>query len=217
MFLHNIKHLFLGWAASAGLALLQFCNLNSFRTKFILGFALFMGLSVPQYFNEYLLISSRGPVHTRAMWVSMFTFVIGSSLFNFHVVIWNYFGWHFLQFNNIMQVIFSSPATVAAIVAFLLDTTIRRDYSSIRRDRGMHWWEKFRYYNQDTRSEEFYALPYNLNRFFPSFWVLSSCLPLLTRNGEKLVNLLEFVVPMALFWFCHSPPWVQNTRGSEII
>lgn len=83
MFLHNVKHLPLGWAVSAGLALLQFCNLNSFRTKFIIGFALFMGLSVPQYFKDSLLISSRGPVHTRATWVRMFTFVIGSSLFNF--------------------------------------------------------------------------------------------------------------------------------------
>ncbi|XP_059446130.1 nucleobase-ascorbate transporter 4 isoform X1 [Corylus avellana] len=128
------------YVVSAGLALLQFCNLNSFRTKFIIGFALFMGLSVPQYFNEYLLISSRGPVHTRATW-----------------------------FNNIMQVIFSSPATVAIIVAFLLDTTLSRGHSSTRRDSGRHWWEKFRYFNQDTRSEEFYALPYNLNRFFPSF------------------------------------------------
>ncbi|KAF2305404.1 hypothetical protein GH714_004973 [Hevea brasiliensis] len=27
-----------------------------------------MGLSVPQYFNECLLISGRGPVHTGAIW-----------------------------------------------------------------------------------------------------------------------------------------------------
>lgn len=51
-------------AASVGLGFLQFCNLNSYRTMFILGFSLFMGLSVPQYFNEYLLVSGHGPVHT---------------------------------------------------------------------------------------------------------------------------------------------------------
>ncbi|KAM3694866.1 hypothetical protein ACB098_07G086800 [Castanea mollissima] len=128
------------YVVSAGLALLQFCNLNSFRLKFILGFSLFMGLSVPQYFNEYLLIAGQGPVHTRSIW-----------------------------FNNIVQVIFSSPATVAAIVAFLLDSTLSRGHDSTRRDSGRHWWEKFRYFNQDTRSAEFYALPWNLNRFFPSF------------------------------------------------
>ncbi|GMY38734.1 nucleobase-ascorbate transporter 4 [Fagus crenata] len=128
------------YVAAAGLALLQYCNLNSFRLKFILGFSLFMGLSVPQYFNEYLLISDHGPVNTRSIW-----------------------------FNDFVQVIFSSPATVAAIVAFLLDSTFSRGHSSTHRDSGRHWWAKFRYYHQDVRSEEFYALPYKLNRFFPSF------------------------------------------------
>ncbi|KAL2324291.1 hypothetical protein Fmac_023349 [Flemingia macrophylla] len=52
------------FVVSAGLGFLQFCNLNSFRSMFILGFSLFMGLSVPQYFNEYLLLSGHGPVHT---------------------------------------------------------------------------------------------------------------------------------------------------------
>ncbi|CAN6723149.1 unnamed protein product [Malus baccata var. baccata] len=39
--------------AAAGLGFLQFCNLNSFRTKFILGFSFFLGISIPQYFREY--------------------------------------------------------------------------------------------------------------------------------------------------------------------
>lgn len=56
-------------AASAGLGFLQFCNLNSFRTKLILGFSFFMGLSLPQYFREHYLISTTGPVHTPARWV----------------------------------------------------------------------------------------------------------------------------------------------------
>ena len=54
---------------AAGLSFLQFCNLNSFRTKFILGFSVFMGFSVPQYFNEYTAIKGFGPVHTSARWV----------------------------------------------------------------------------------------------------------------------------------------------------
>ncbi|TXG64086.1 hypothetical protein EZV62_011080 [Acer yangbiense] len=129
-----------GYVVSAGLSFLQFCNLNSFRTKFIIGFSLFMGLSVPQYFNEYLLISGHGPVHS------------GST-----------------SFNNIVQVIFSSPATVAILVAFFLDSTHSRGHSATRQDSGRHWWVKFRYFDKDTRSEEFYSLPMNLNRFFPSF------------------------------------------------
>lgn len=57
------------FAGMGGLAYLQFCNLNSFRTKFILGFSIFLGLSVPQYFNEYTAINGFGPVHTKARWV----------------------------------------------------------------------------------------------------------------------------------------------------
>ncbi|XP_061372002.1 putative nucleobase-ascorbate transporter 10 [Gastrolobium bilobum] len=42
-----------GYVSSAGLGFLQFCNLNSFRTKFVLGFSFFLGISIPQYFTEY--------------------------------------------------------------------------------------------------------------------------------------------------------------------
>ncbi|KDO57922.1 hypothetical protein CISIN_1g0460591mg, partial [Citrus sinensis] len=72
-------------------------------------------------------------------------------------------------FNNIIQVIFTSPATVATIVAYFLDCTHSLGHSATRRDSGRHWWAKFRYFERDTRSEEFYSLPWNLNRFFPSF------------------------------------------------
>ncbi|XP_024017860.1 nucleobase-ascorbate transporter 4 [Morus notabilis] len=128
------------YVASAGLSFLQFCNLNSFRTKFILGFSLFMGLSVPQYFFEYLITSGHGPVNT------------GST-----------------PFNNVMQVIFSSAATVAIMVAFFLDCTHGFRDGSTRLDSGRHWWGRFRYFDADTRSAEFYSLPYNMNRFFPSY------------------------------------------------
>ncbi|KAF6136873.1 hypothetical protein GIB67_018912 [Kingdonia uniflora] len=127
------------YVASAGLSLLQFCNLNSFRTKFILGFSFFIGFSVPHYFHEYALVSGHGPVHTRSTW-----------------------------FNNIVNVIFLSHTTVAAIIAVFLDCTLHRGDSAVRRDSGFHWWERFRYYKTDSRSEEFYSLPYGFNKYFPS-------------------------------------------------
>jgi nucleobase transporter 1/2 len=40
-----------GMIAAVGLSNLQFINLNSARNLFILGFAFFMGLSLPEYFN----------------------------------------------------------------------------------------------------------------------------------------------------------------------
>ncbi|KAI3793108.1 hypothetical protein L1987_35721 [Smallanthus sonchifolius] len=38
------------------------------RAKFILGFSLFMGLSVPQHFNNYVVTTGKGPVHSRSTW-----------------------------------------------------------------------------------------------------------------------------------------------------
>ncbi|KAI3777591.1 hypothetical protein L1987_47391 [Smallanthus sonchifolius] len=131
--------LFFAYVGGVGLSFLQFCNLNTFRTKFILGFSVFLGLSVPQYFNEYEAINGYGPVHTSSRW-----------------------------FNNIVNVPFSSEAFVAALVAYFLDNTLHYKDSSVRKDRGKHWWDKFRSYNTDSRSEEFYSLPFKLNKYFPS-------------------------------------------------
>ncbi|KAF2284888.1 hypothetical protein GH714_031947 [Hevea brasiliensis] len=70
-------------------------------------------------------------------------------------------GW----FNAFLNTIFSSPATVGLIVAVFLDNTLEAEKS--KKDRGMPWWVKFRTFKGDNRNEEFYTLPFNLNRFFP--------------------------------------------------
>jgi nucleobase transporter 1/2 len=44
-----------GMIAAVGLSNLQFVDLNAARNLFILGFAFFMGLSVPEYFNVHPL------------------------------------------------------------------------------------------------------------------------------------------------------------------
>ncbi|KAG7585188.1 Xanthine/uracil/vitamin C permease [Arabidopsis thaliana x Arabidopsis arenosa] len=131
--------LFFAYVGAGGLSLLQFCNLNSFRTKFILGFSVFMGLSIPQYFNEYTTVNKYGPVHTHARW-----------------------------FNDMINVPFSSKAFVAGILAFFLDVTLSSTDSATRKDRGMFSWDRFMSFKSDTRSEEFYSLPFNLNKYFPS-------------------------------------------------
>ncbi|KAH9773464.1 nucleobase-ascorbate transporter 7 [Citrus sinensis] len=131
--------LFFAYVGAGGLSFLQFCNLNSFRTKFILGFSFFMGLSIPQYFNEYTAVNGYGPVHTGARW-----------------------------FNDMINVPFSSEPFVAGLLAYVLDVTLHKKDNATRKDRGMHWWDRFRSFKTDTRSEEFYSLPFNLNKFFPS-------------------------------------------------
>ncbi|KAG9455084.1 hypothetical protein H6P81_007988 [Aristolochia fimbriata] len=125
-----------GLVASVGLSFLQFTNMNSMRNLFITGLSLFLGISVPQFFNEFMSSSHHGPVHTHAGW-----------------------------FNGFLNTIFSSSATVGLIVAVLLDNTLEVEKS--KKDRGMPWWVKFRTFRGDNRNEEFYTLPFNLNRFFP--------------------------------------------------
>ncbi|KAJ7960026.1 Nucleobase-ascorbate transporter-like protein [Quillaja saponaria] len=120
-----------GYSASAGLDFLRLCNIFSFRSKFILGFSLFMSFSIPQYFNL-------APVHT------------GST-----------------GFNNFVQVIFTSPTTVASMIALFLDLTHSLGQCSTFRDSGRKWWEPFMKFNQDSRNKEFYSLPFNLDKFFP--------------------------------------------------
>ncbi|KAJ6827424.1 nucleobase-ascorbate transporter 2 [Iris pallida] len=70
-------------------------------------------------------------------------------------------GW----FNDWINTIFSSPPTVALMVSVFLDNTL--EFRETARDRGMPWWVRFRTFKGDSRNEEFYTLPFNLNRFFP--------------------------------------------------
>lgn len=70
-----------------------------------------------------------------------------------------------LQFDAFLNTIFASPPTVGLIVAVVLDNTLEVEKS--KKDRGMPWWVKFRTFRGDNRNEEFYTLPFNLNRFFP--------------------------------------------------
>ncbi|XP_065636346.1 putative nucleobase-ascorbate transporter 10 [Quercus suber] len=131
---------FFGYVSSAGLGFLQFCNLNSFRTKFILGFSFFMGISVPQYFREYYHIDFRsGHVHTSSGW-----------------------------FDDMVTVIFMSHTTVAALVALILDCSLSPEADATRKDTSLQWWERFSLYSSDLRNDEFYGLPCRLNNLFPT-------------------------------------------------
>jgi hypothetical protein len=69
------------------------------------------------------------------------------------------------QFNDFLFVIFTSAATVGFLVAIVLDNTLHKKEAKV--NRGRHFWKKFRTWKGDPRNEEFYSLPYNLNKFFP--------------------------------------------------
>lgn len=61
-----------GMITAVGLSNLQFVNLNSARNLFILGFAFFMGLSMPEYFSE-------NPVSFAPLWLSGVVNTLGST------------------------------------------------------------------------------------------------------------------------------------------
>lgn len=132
-----------------------------------------MGLSIPQYFNEYTAFKNYGPVHTHARWVFSFSHSLSfftaefALLFKLHST-YQFKVIFFWQFNDMINVPFSSKAFVAGSLALFLDATLHNKDNQTRKDRGMHWWDRFRSFKTDTRSEEFYSLPFNLNKFFPS-------------------------------------------------
>ncbi|GAB2293761.1 hypothetical protein Dimus_027974 [Dionaea muscipula] len=130
--------IFFGYVSSAGLSFLQFCNINSFRTIFILGFSCFIAISVPQYFRDYQIKSNSSPLHTHHRW-----------------------------FNDTVTIIFMSSSMVAAIVGLFLDNTVERGENGTTKDNGANWWEKFILFPKDIRNAEFYSLPCRLNQFFP--------------------------------------------------
>jgi nucleobase transporter 1/2 len=64
-----------GMIASVGLSNLQFVDLNSVRNLFVIGFALFMGLSVPEYFKAL----PEAPLSGSWIWLGDIINSIGSS------------------------------------------------------------------------------------------------------------------------------------------
>ncbi len=112
------------------------------------------------------------------------------------------------QFDDIINVTFSSSATVAMIVAVTLDNSLKAS----RKDRGLLWWDKFRNFGSDPRNLEFYRLPLGLNKFFPPTWCFSSASIILSSS---LLSLDIIVAP------CPYPPKVskwareQEMEGEE--
>ncbi|KAM7498349.1 hypothetical protein LguiA_022763 [Lonicera macranthoides] len=83
-----------GLVGSVGLSFLQFTNMNSMRNLIITGLSLFLGISIPQFFNQHWT-PHHGLVHTNAGW-----------------------------FNAFLNTVFSSPPTIGLMVAVFLDNTL---------------------------------------------------------------------------------------------
>lgn len=99
--------------------------------------------------------------------VSNFTLHLSFELENhFGSLITRVCAFSFLQFDDILNTIFSSPPTVAMIVGTLLDNTLEARYNID--DRGIPWWKPFQHRKGDVRTEEFYGFPLRINEYLPT-------------------------------------------------
>ncbi|XP_057866977.1 nucleobase-ascorbate transporter 2 [Cryptomeria japonica] len=145
-----------GLVAAIGLSFLQFTNMNSLRNLFITGVSLFLGLSISQYFNEFDTAQKAKLAISQGLMVSS-----SKVPYPFHGPVHTGARW----FNDFLNTVFTSAPTIALIIAVFLDNTLQ--VHRAKKDRGMPWWVKFRTFKGDSRNEEFYTLPFNLNTFFP--------------------------------------------------
>ena len=76
-------------AGSVGLSFLQFTNMNSMRSLFITGLSLFLGISIPQFFNEYWTPTRNGLIKTNAGWVSLIPANFKQCLHEVTIINWN--------------------------------------------------------------------------------------------------------------------------------
>lgn len=119
--------------AGVGLSNLEGVNLRNERNIFILGFGLYTGLSVPQYFNSFTKANGYGPIQTDSGTV-----------------------------NSVLNSIFETPAAVALMVCLLLDLTIPKPAGE-RAAQGWqsasagikNWWDS-------KEMEQMYGWPFGL-------------------------------------------------------
>jgi len=106
-----------GMIAAVGISNLQFVDLNSQRNLFIIGFAFFMGLVVPEYFNG--LPSGMEELQKQAPWLAALK---GTSS----------------GIYNIIATVGKTGMAVGAIIAFVLDNTV----PGTDEERGLTEWTK---------------------------------------------------------------------------
>ncbi|KAG6702679.1 hypothetical protein I3842_07G047400 [Carya illinoinensis] len=139
------------WAliVALGLSTLQYSQTASFRNITIVGVALFLGLSIPAYFQQYqpesslilpsyfvpYMAASSGPVHTSSE-----------------------------QLDFALNAILSLNMVVTLLVAFVLDNTV----PGSRQERGVYIWSRAEEIANDPSLLSDYALPRKVARCF--YW-----------------------------------------------
>ncbi|KAJ8765524.1 hypothetical protein K2173_014646 [Erythroxylum novogranatense] len=136
-----------GLTVALGLSTLQYTQTASFRNITIVGVSLFLGLSIPAYFQQYqpessLILpsyflsygaASDGPVHSSSK-----------------------------QFDFAMNALLSMNMVVTLLIAFVLDNTV----PGSRQERGVYIWSRAEDMATDPDLHADYSLPEKVAKFF---------------------------------------------------
>ncbi|KDP29772.1 hypothetical protein JCGZ_18707 [Jatropha curcas] len=136
-----------GLIVALGLSTLQYSQTASFRNIAIVGVSLFLGLSIPAYFQQYqpesslilpsyfvpFAAASNGPVHTSSK-----------------------------QFDFAINALMSLNMVVTFLIAFVLDNTV----PGTRQERGVYIWSHPEDLVTDPSLHADYSLPQKVSRFF---------------------------------------------------
>lgn len=157
------------WALTVALGLsnLRYTQTASFRNITIVGVSLFLGLSIPAYFQQYQPLSSlilpsyylpfgaasSGPFQTGIEQVSHFPFIALISIFldNERLT-------HFLcklQLDFAMNAVLSLNMVVTFLLAFVLDNTV----PGSKEERGVYVWTRVEDMEMDPEMQADYSLP----------------------------------------------------------
>ncbi|XP_057759064.1 nucleobase-ascorbate transporter 11-like [Arachis stenosperma] len=130
------------WALTValGLSTLQYCQSTSFRNTAIVGVSLFLGMSIPSYFQQYQPES---------------ILILPSYLVPYAAASNGLFHSGFKQLDFAINALMSMNMVVTMLVAFILDNTV----PGSQQERGVYVWSRAEDFTADPSLPSEYSLP----------------------------------------------------------
>lgn len=137
------------WALTVALGLsnLRYTQTASFRNITIVGVSLFLGLSIPAYFQQYQPLS---------------TLILPSYYLSFGAASSGPFQTGIMQLDFAMNAVMSLNMVVTFLLAFVLDNTV----PGSKEERGVYVWSRAEDMEMDSAMQADYSLPRRVAQFF---------------------------------------------------
>ncbi|CAF2067277.1 unnamed protein product [Brassica napus] len=137
------------WALTVALGLsnLRYTQTASFRNITIVGVSLFLGLSIPAYFQQYQPLSS---------------LILPSYYLSFGAASNGPFQTGIMQLDFAMNAVMSLNMVVTFLLAFVLDNTV----PGSKEERGVYVWSRAEDMELDAAMQADYSLPRRVSQFF---------------------------------------------------